>query len=168
MPTPARTLATFALLTLPWQAFAVKPGEAAPALGMPRLDGAGAKVAVREYRGKVVYVDFWASWCIPCRLSLPTLERLYKQHASRGFVVVGVNKDVRKDDAERFLSRTPVSFVLVDDSDDAAAKAFDVKTMPSGYLVDRKGIVRHVHGGFTKSTADALAEEVEKLLAESP
>jgi len=121
-----------------------------------------------QFRGKVVYVDFWASWCIPCRVSMPSLDRLYKQHVARGFEVVGVNKDVRSEDAERFLKRVPVSFVLTADSSDAAAKAFAVKTMPSGYLVDRKGIVRHVHGGYTKSTTDELATQVEKLLAEAP
>ena len=162
-----RALAVLALVASSPQVVAVQPGAAAPSLPMPTMDG-GKKVSVTQYRGKVVYVDFWASWCIPCRLSMPTLDRLYKEHAARGFEVVGVNKDVRSDDAERFLKRVPVSFVLVDDSNDAAAKAFDVKTMPSGYLVDRKGVVRHVHGGFTKSTAEKLAAEVETLLAEKP
>ena len=168
MPIPFRALATFLLLALPGLAAAVQPGGAAPTIAMPHLDDSKKTVSVSQLRGKVVYVDFWASWCIPCRISMPSLDRLYKQHVARGFEVVGVNKDVRNEDAERFLKRVPVSFMLVADTSDNAAKAFDVKTMPSGYLIDRKGIVRHVHGGFTKSTSDQLAQEVETLLAEKP
>jgi thiol-disulfide isomerase/thioredoxin len=148
--------------------WAVDPGSPAPSISMPRMDGSGKPVTLSAFRGKVVYVDFWASWCIPCRISMPTLDRLYKENSAKGFEVVGVNKDVRSDDAERFLKRVPVSFVLVSDSSDAAAKAFNVKTMPSGYLVDRKGVVRHVHGGFTRSTSDQLEQELRQLLAEKP
>ena len=163
-----RVLAAFALAAFATPALAVQVGAPAPTLAMPLMDDSGKSVRMSQFRGKVVYVDFWASWCIPCRVSMPSLDRLYKQHVARGFEVVGVNKDVRSEDAERFLKRVPVSFVLTADSSDAAAKAFAVKTMPSGYLVDRKGIVRHVHGGYTKSTTDELATQVEKLLAEAP
>jgi peroxiredoxin len=79
---------------------------------------------------------------------------------------VGFNKDVSNADAERFLQRVPVSFTLAQDEKDAAAKAFDVKAMPSGYLVDRKGVVRKVHRGFTAETAAELEHEVEELLKE--
>jgi len=165
---PVRALAMFALLAVALPGAAVEVGNNAPSLSMPRLDDSGKNVTLASMRGKVVYVDFWASWCVPCRISMPTLDRLFKENAAKGFEVVGVNKDVRSDDAERFLKRVPVSFVLVADSSDSLAKAFNVKTMPSGYLIDRKGVVRHIHGGFTRSTSDALAEQVEKLLAEKP
>jgi peroxiredoxin len=108
-------------------------------------------------KGKVVYVDFWASWCTPCLRSMPALRTLYGNHKDQGFVVIGVNKDVSGAEAERFLRRFPVSFPLVADADDAVAKAFDVKTMPSGYLIDRSGVVRQVLRGFTAETETALA-----------
>lgn len=168
MPMPLRAAALLVLLALGALAHAAQPGSPAPSITMPRMDDSGKKLSLDSLRGKVVYVDFWASWCIPCRISVPSLERLYRENAGRGFEVVGVNKDVRADDAQRFLKRMPVSFTLVGDESDAAAKAFDVKTMPSGYLIDRKGIVRHVHGGFTRTTADTLAEEVRLLLQERP
>lgn len=168
MPNPVRALVLFALLAAALPAMAVDVGSTVPSISMPRMDDSGKSISLSSYRGKVVYVDFWASWCVPCRISMPTLDRLAKEHAAKGFEVVGVNKDVRADDAERFLKRVPVSFTLVGDSSDNAAKAFKVKTMPSGYLVDRKGVVRHIHGGFTRSTSDLLAEEVTKLLAEKP
>jgi peroxiredoxin len=97
---------------------------------------------------------------------MPALDAMYRRNRGRGFEVVGVNKDVSSAEAQRFLKRVGVSFPLVYDAQDAAAKAFDVKAMPSGYLVDRKGIVRSVHRGFTAETTAALQREIETLLEE--
>ena len=147
-------------------AMALEAGGAVPGLTLPALQEPSKQVALAGLRGKVVYVDFWASWCVPCRLSMPALESLYVRNRERGFAVVGVNKDVSAGDAERFLKKVSVTFPLVADGGDAAAKAVDVKAMPSGYLVDRKGIVRHVHRGFTPETAAAIEREIEALLKE--
>jgi thiol-disulfide isomerase/thioredoxin len=147
-------------------ALAVEAGGAAPALALPRLDDPAASLALASFRGKVVYVDFWASWCVPCRLSMPALEGFYRERRDQGFVVVGVNKDVSAEDARRFLGKVAVSFPLVADPGDAAARGFDVKAMPSGYLVDRKGIVRKVHRGFTGETAGELRGEIDALMKE--
>ena len=148
-------------------AFAVDTGDKLPDVTLPALRG-GAPVALAALRGRVTYVDFWASWCVPCRESMPLLDTLYKRHRDAGFSVVGINKDVSAADAERFLGKVGVSFPLAADAKDAAARAFDVKAMPSGYLVDRKGVVRHVHRGFTAETGAALEREVDSLLKESP
>jgi thiol-disulfide isomerase/thioredoxin len=137
-------------------AAAVDAGESAPRLPF-----------LATLQGRVVYVDFWASWCVPCRLSMPALDSLYRKNRARGFEVVGVNKDVSAADAEKFLKRVSVTFPVVNDAGDAAAKAFDVKAMPSGYLVDRKGVVRQVHRGFTEETAGALEKQIESLLKEA-
>jgi len=145
---------------------AVEPGSPVPAVGALPLGASGPAIELHALRGKVVYVDFWASWCVPCRLSMPRLDALHRKHSARGFIVVGVNKDAALADAERFLKRVPVGFLLAQDGDDALAKAFDVKAMPSGYLIDRRGVVRRVHRGFTGETAAALEREVEQLLAE--
>jgi len=99
---------------------------------------------------------------------MPALDALYRRHRDRGFAVVGINKDVMPADAERFLKHVPVTFPLALDAQDAAARAFEVKAMPSGYLVDRKGVIRHVHRGFTAETAAAIEGEIEALLKESP
>ena len=138
----------------------------APALSMGAMEEGGKPVTLAGLKGNVVYVDFWASWCVPCRLSMPLLEALNKRNKSRGFAVVGVNKDATAADARKFLAKVPVSFALVQDGADAAARAFDVKAMPSGYLVDRKGVVRHVHRGFTAETGAALEKEIDSLLEE--
>jgi thiol-disulfide isomerase/thioredoxin len=161
-----RAAACALALLLPHCALALEPGAPLPELAVARLDDPTRSLPLSTLRGSVVYVDFWASWCVPCRLSMPALDALYKQNRARGFAVVGVNKDVTAADARRFLAKVPVTFTLVTDGQDAAARAFDVKAMPSGYLVDRKGVVRKVHRGFTAETAEALAREVEALLKE--
>ena len=150
----------------PAAGFAVAPGAAAPEVSAPQLTEPSRRLDLQGLRGSVVYVDFWASWCVPCRQSMPRLDALYRKYQDRGFRVVGVNKDVTTADALRFLQRVNVSFPLVADGDDAVARAFDVKAMPSGYLVDRKGVVRFVHRGFTAQTAAELPGEIEKLLGD--
>jgi thiol-disulfide isomerase/thioredoxin len=161
-----RRIVAFLLVSLSTAAWALEAGAPVPSVSAPRLGESGAPIELAALKGKVVYVDFWASWCVPCRLSMPTLDGMYRKHAAQGFTVVGFNKDVEAADAQRFLQRVPVSFPLAQDVKDAAAQAFDVKAMPSGYLVDRKGIVRKVHRGFTQETAASLEHEIEELLKE--
>ena len=161
-----RALACALALAFSPVALALEAGATLPDLAVARLDEPAQALALASLRGNVVYVDFWASWCVPCRLSMPALEALYQQNRARGFAVVGVNKDVSAADAKRFLAKVPVTFTLVSDGGDAAARAFDVKAMPSGYLVDRKGVVRKVHRGFTAETGESLAREIEVLLKE--
>jgi len=161
---PVLIVAMLCALALPAAALAVGPGGAIPRIAAARLGDSSQRLELAKLRGEVVYVDFWASWCVPCRQSMPALDRLFRQYQQRGFRVVGVNKDVATGDALRFLQRVNVSFPLVADRDDAVAKAFDVQAMPSGYLVDRNGIVRYVHRGFTADTAMELRTEIESLL----
>jgi thiol-disulfide isomerase/thioredoxin len=155
-----------ALALAPAVAAGIDAGSPVPALDAPALRAGDPVIALRALRGRVVYVDFWASWCVPCRISMPVLEELARRLGPRGFAVVGVNKDATTADAERFLRRVPVTFALVSDPGDAWAIAFGVKAMPSGYLVDRAGVVRHVHRGFTAQTAATLEREIEALLRE--
>jgi thiol-disulfide isomerase/thioredoxin len=161
-----RRLIAALLTTVPSYALAVEAGMPAPSLSMAPLVEGGAPVTMASLKGNVVYVDFWASWCVPCRSSMPALDELYRRNKSRGFAVVGVNKDATAADAQRFLAKVPVTFALVQDPGDTAARGFDVKAMPSGYLVDRKGVVRRVHRGFTAETGAALEREIESLLKE--
>lgn len=161
-----RAALAFAALLACVPAIAVETGGAAPTVSLPRLGSVDPPPALASLRGRVVYVDFWASWCVPCRLSMPALDSLYRKHSAAGLTVIGVNKDTSADDAQRFLKRVPVAFPLARDEQDAVAKAFDVKAMPSGYLIDRRGVVRKVHRGFTVDTASVLAREIEDLLKE--
>jgi len=156
-----------AALFLGAPAWAIESGAPLPALVVTALSDPGRQVALAT-KGDVVYVDFWASWCAPCGQSMPLLDSLQKRYGTRGFRVVGVNKDVSVADAQRFLRNTPVGFTLVQDSGDRVARAFDVKAMPSGYLADRHGVVRFVHRGFTADSEAALEREIGTLLDEAP
>lgn len=168
MKTAVRRAALVLCLAAPAAALALEAGARVPDAALKPMPGGSAPASLAALRGSVVYVDFWASWCAPCLRSMPALRALYGKHKAQGFVVVGVNKDESHADAERFLRRFPVPFPLVGDTGDALARAFDVKTMPSGYLVDRTGVVRRVHRGFTAETEASLAKEVEDLLQEKP
>jgi len=140
----------------------------APDFRTMTLDGnsQGMPFQLNQLRGQVVYLDFWASWCIPCRLSFPALDQLHKKYRGRGFEVVAVNKDVVAADSGRFLARIPVGFTLVTDPDDRIVRAYQVKSMPSGYLLDRKGRVRHVHEGFRSNSAEQIEAQIIELLKE--
>ncbi len=155
-------------LAAPAPGFAVEAGSPAPDVAFAALHGSTAPARLSALRGRVVYVDFWASWCAPCVRSFPALRALQDRHREQGLVVVGVNKDMAAADAQRFLRRFPASFALAADTNDVIARAFDVKTMPSGYLIDRAGVVRHVHRGFTAETETALARDIQSLLQEKP
>lgn len=163
---PARLAVLAAALALGLPVHAVEAGARVPSLSAAGLRASDRAIEFDRLRGSVVYVDFWASWCVPCRTSMPVLDEFAKRFGARGFRVVGINKDASAPEAERFLRRVPVTFALVADPGDALARAFKVQAMPSGYLVDRAGVVRHVHRGFNAQTAAALEREIEALLRE--
>ena len=117
-------------------------------------------------RGKVVLVDFWASWCGPCRQAFPVYDAMGKRHADAGFVVLGVNVDEQRADAERFLEAVPVAFTVVFDAGGKAPQAYGVKAMPTSYLVGRDGRLRAVHMGFKPSDSEKIEAEVLAALKE--
>jgi thiol-disulfide isomerase/thioredoxin len=140
-------------------------GQAAPAVRLPELSGAG-EVSLESLRGKVVYLDFWASWCGPCRVSFPLLEQLREELGPDGFEVLAINVDEVESDARRFLSEVPVSYPVVRDAQGITPQTFGILGMPTGYLIDRQGIVREVHQGFRKSDGAKLRTAVVELLGE--
>ncbi len=119
---------------------------------------------LNQYKGKVVYVDFWASWCGPCAKSFPFLNEMHQQLKDKGLQVVGVNLDENLDDAKGFLAKYPAEFTVMADVSKDCAKAFDVKAMPSSYIVDKNGQIHHVHLGFKSGEAEEIRTMVEKLL----
>jgi Peroxiredoxin len=123
---------------------------------------------IHQFQGKVLYVDFWASWCSPCAKSFPFLNDLDREFRDRGLQIIGVNLDEERSDAQNFLAKHPANFTVAIKSNKQCAKDFGVKAMPSSYLVDRNGVIRHVHLGFRAGEAKQLRALVEHLLAESP
>lgn len=126
----------------------------------------GSTAALASYKGQVVLVDFWASWCVPCKTSFPALDALYKQYRQRGLVVIAVNVDERPSDAQAFLAARPHTMPIALDHKGEAAKAFEVQGMPTSFLIDRTGQIRFVHSGYSTKTLDSYREEVARLLAE--
>jgi thiol-disulfide isomerase/thioredoxin len=167
MKTMARILAAAALLG----AFAaasraqVAPGDSFPALGASALGGG----ALPETAGKVVLVDFWASWCAPCKASFPVYARLQSDYAPRGLVIVAVSVDDAASAYAAFVARLKPPFATVLDSQHKLVAAVQVPTMPTSYLVDRAGKVRFVHAGFHGEETDReLRRELDQLLSEKP
>ena len=143
---------------------ALAPDDDPPPIDMP--DQAGKKVDLNELKGKVVLVDFWASWCGPCKQEMPVLEELHKKYAKEGLVIVGVNIDNNPKKMTNFLRGTPVTFRVVHDRKLAVASKYEPGTMPSSYFIARDGKIRYVHEGFRKKDAGELEERVKGLLAE--
>jgi len=147
------------------QAAGVAVGQAAPAVSLPALSGAG-EMSLESLRGKVVYLDFWASWCGPCRVSFPQLEQLRHELGPDGFEVLAINVDEEEADARQFLADVPVSYPVVRDGEGITPQTYGILGMPTGYLIDRQGVVREIHQGFRKSDGDKLRTAIIALLGE--
>ena len=145
----------------------VDPAPAAPNCSWA-LQGGQQASDLRQYHGKVLYVDFWASWCAPCVLSFPFMNDLQGAFGDQGLQVVGVDMDEKPDDAQRFLAEHPARFSIATGTNAQCAKKFGVAAMPSSYLIDRNGTVRFVHKGFREGDAGELRAQVQQLLAEKP
>lgn len=171
MPNPSfRTWAAAALLALaPVFAWA---GESAPALTLPSLksmDSKGGNFSLATQKGKVVLVDFWASWCGPCRKSLPALDKLQAKYKDQGLVVVGVSLDDDVAAAAAFLDRVPVNFTILSDTTGASAEAYHVVAMPTSFLVDAEGkVAARFEGGEHMDAEEAAIQGLLKGMTPGP
>ena len=154
------------LLSFPLLAAAAETGDTAPDIDLPLLSPASGQADLASLRGKIVYVDFWASWCGPCRLSFPQLEALRQELGPRGFEVLAVGVDEDRDDALAFLEEEPVSYPVVWDPSGDTPKRYAILGMPTGYLIDREGSIRLVHQGFRRGDGERLRAEILHLLGD--
>ncbi|MBS0373281.1 MAG: TlpA family protein disulfide reductase [Proteobacteria bacterium] len=140
-------------------------GQPAPAFSLP-LRGGNAPLGLDKLRGQVVMVNFWASWCEPCRKEFPLLDQIYKKYKAAGFTLVGVNVEPDAKDAEGFIAKTPVTFPILFDKDSTVSKAYRVSGMPTTVLVDRKGVLRWVHRSYVPGDENEYLNQVRALLME--
>jgi len=148
----------------------IRKFSAALALALAATGSSGATLETLDlssYKGKVVLVDFWASWCAPCKESFPWMRQVLKRYADRGLVVVAINLDRDRSLADQFLDSQRPGFPIVFDPDAKLAEAFKVAGMPASFYVDRHGKVRFTHIGFRSNERDAAERELESLLSES-
>ena len=148
----------------------VLPAGAAPASANPIAQSFPAPrwPALEKLAGKVVLVDFWASWCAPCLRSFPWMNELQLRHGDQGFVVVAVNLDQDRELADAFLRKMPAKFQLEFDPAGNIARQFDVETMPTSFLIDRHGRLRTRHAGFRDAQRAEREQQIQQLLKESP
>lgn len=163
IPTLALLLALAAVPTV--QAAGWKEGGT-----LPDLRTFGVTGAIPEnLKGKVVLVDFWATWCPPCRASFPVMDELQKKYGTNGFVVIAISVDEKKSTMTKYLSKNPVAFTTLHDSAQKLVAAADVATMPTSFLVDRTGKIRFVHTGFEPDrTKSEYIRQIDSLLKETP
>lgn len=126
--------------------------------------GGTSPVDLSAYHGKVVYLDFWASWCVPCRESFPWMNEMQRQYASKGLVIVAVNLDQVHDDAETFLQKYQPEFTVRFDPSGQLAQSFKVRGMPTSALLGRDGKLLLRHEGFRSRDEDTLEESIRDAL----
>jgi cytochrome c biogenesis protein CcmG, thiol:disulfide interchange protein DsbE len=159
------TLTTCVVFLLSGTAVALNIGDKLPPITLPT---ATANTSLTESKAGIVrYVDFWASWCGPCKQSFPWMNAMHDKYASRGLEIVAINVDARRADAERFLLQLPVKFTVAFDSKGDAAKLFSVSAMPSSYLIDSNGEVMLIHSGFREGDRAALENAIISALTQA-
>ncbi len=144
----------------------LQPGDTAPAFTLPAL-AERRLISLEEFHGKVVYLEFWSSWCAPCRESFPQLDALRERLPREEFEVIGINLEHSADDARRFLKKHPVTFPVVSDAALSLKGRYGVSVMPTSFLIDREGVVRAAHRGWIVDDLDAMAEQVTALVDEA-
>jgi thiol-disulfide isomerase/thioredoxin len=145
-------------------AHATDVGQPAPQFTLPTLQKDQA-TTLKQYAGKVIYLDFWASWCAPCRTSFPLLNKMHEKLKAKGFEVVAVNLDEDKANAEKFLKEFPISFTVLRDAKGEVSDEFVVESMPTSFIIDKQGVIQNIHHGFTSDDIKELEEKVTQLLA---
>jgi peroxiredoxin len=142
---------------------ALAPATAAPDFTLHAMGG-GANLRLKEQRGRVVMVNFWATWCGPCRQEMPQLNRLYEKYKSSGFVLLGVNVDDDAAKAAEVAAKLGVTFPVLLDTEKTVSKLYDLSTMPSTVIIDRDGKVRYVHRGYLAGYEDNYEKQIRELL----
>jgi peroxiredoxin len=154
-------LAAFVMLGT---AHAADAGGPAPAFTLSALTGETA--ALSQYKGQVVMVNFWATWCGPCQQEMPLLDQMYKKYKVAGFTLIGVSVDKDPAPVKDLMARKPVSFPVLLDPANQVSKAYHVDEMPSSVIIDRKGEIRYIHRGYKPGDENEYQDRIRQLIKE--
>ncbi|MGB5519686.1 MAG: TlpA disulfide reductase family protein [Gammaproteobacteria bacterium] len=138
--------------------------QKAPGFSLPGLN---KTIQLSQYKGKVVYLDFWASWCDPCKRSFPWMNDLQSHYGEDGFIIIAVNLDESRKDANEFLKKMPAKFDIAFDKSGKTAEAYNLKAMPSSFLIDRNGNLVHKSLGYRAEEKKILEKKIKQLVDKS-
>ena len=140
--------------------------DSGPAANFTLKSAAGDNIRLSEYRGQVVLINFWASWCGPCRQEMPELDALHRKYSDLGFTVFGVNVEQDRELADKVLRDIPVSFPILFDNSNLVSELYQVDAMPVTVLVDRNGEIRYMHRGYKPGYEQTYEEQLRTLIKE--
>ncbi len=165
------TVTLFAMMALAGMATTsageIAEGKPAPDFSLPDIRSeSGDMITLSDFRGDVVYVDFWASWCLPCLRSLPEINELYSEYRDRGFEVIAITIDHPIEDAFEFLDDLdePIAYLIAGDEDADVMDRYRVRGMPTSFLINREGVVTKIHEGYREGDIELLERELQALL----
>lgn len=141
--------------------YAIDTGQAAAEFSLP---GTSGEIHLSDFKGKVVYLDFWASWCGPCKKSFPWMNAMQSKYGSQGFKVIAINLDANTEDGRRFLNSVPANFDIAFDAKGLVAREYQIKGMPSSLLISRDGKVILQHAGFNDASGAKLELAIESSI----
>jgi len=155
-------IALILAIIAPGYAFSGQIGAQAPSFALPDLNG--STVSLEQFKGKVVFLDFWAPWCIPCKQELSELDKLYKKYRNDGFEVIGISIDPSEKNIAAFLQKVPLSFIIALDKKNEGSDTYRVSSLPTGFIIGRDGIIRRKYSGYDKESFTQIEHELSELL----
>ena len=163
--------ASIARLALAGVLACASPLAAAEAINVPAPDftlesRSGENLRLEDHRGEGVMLNFWASWCGPCRQEMPLMDELYSQYKDLGFTILAVNVDENRDEALRFLDKVPVNYPILYDPESSVSELYEVQAMPTTVMIDRNGNARYLHYGYQPGYEDEYEQQIRELVRE--
>jgi thiol-disulfide isomerase/thioredoxin len=137
-------------------------GTIAPDFSLEDLNNKAT--TLQQFKGKVVFLDFWAPWCDPCRAELPALDALHKRYDKDGLVIIGLDMDPSDKLVKEFLQKVPVAFTILVDKKGAARRSYRIRTLPTAFVIGKDGVIRYVHMGYDKEFLQMYEKEIVELL----
>lgn len=131
------------------------------------LDGQNKDINLSDYEGQIVYIDFWASWCQPCRKSFGWMNKMQSMYGDEGFKVIAINLDESRDKAEKFLKQVPANFDVAFDPEGQTAESYNVKAMPSSYIINKQGKLIYSNVGFRGNDEEKLESKIRGIIRQS-